>query len=304
MKILFTGATGVLGRATVPVLLSAGHDVTAVARSQTDREWLQGLGARPVEVDLFDPDSVDIAVAGADAVVHFATSIPSQKRMTKREAWASNDRLRSDATRLLVDASLTHGVDRFVQQSITLPYADGGDEWLDEESPIDPGWDVLDSALDAERQVERFSREGGTGVTLRLSRVYGPGPASREYLAGIEARKIPVIGKGDTYVSSIHVDDVATAVAAAMTASDGVYNVTDDLPVTAAAYNDSLAEVLGAPRPRRVPSFLARLILGDALALLTTSQRVSNRKFRTATGWAPAFPSVIEGWRHVIAAVD
>ncbi|HUG32636.1 MAG TPA: NAD(P)-dependent oxidoreductase [Acidimicrobiia bacterium] len=304
MKVLFTGATGVLGRPAVPLLLSAGHEVAAVARNDNDRKWLQGLGARPVECDLFDPDSVDTTVAGAEAVVHFATAIPSQQQMTKREAWAANDRLRSDATRVLVDASLTRGVGRFVQQSITLPYADGGEDWLDEDSPTDPGWEVLDSALEAERQLERFRRGGGTGVTLRLSRVYGPGRASGEYIAGIQARKIPVIGKGETYVSSIHVDDAATALAAAMTASNGVYNVSDDNPVTAAAYNDSLAEALGAPRPRRVPRFLARLIVGEALALLNTSQRVSNRRFRAATGWAPAFASVIEGWRDVVATRD
>lgn len=302
MKVLFTGATGVLGRAAVPLLVADGHEVSAVARSGEDHRWLDQVGARPVDVDLFDGESVDRAVAGSDTVIHFATAIPPLAAMVKRAAWAMNDRLRSEATELLVDAALAHGVGRFVQQSITLPYADGGEAWLDEETAIEPGWVVLESALDAEAQVDRFRRGGGVGVTLRLSRLYGPGRASTEYVEGVRTRKIPVIGKGENYVSSIHVDDAATALATAMTAPDGVYNVTDDKPVIAAEYTDSLATLLGAPTPRRIPRIAARLLLRDAIALLTLSHRVSNERLREMTGWAPRFPSVVEGWQNVVAA--
>jgi nucleoside-diphosphate-sugar epimerase len=301
MKILFTGATGVLGRATVPGLNNAGHTVAAVSRSDEDHRWLEQHGAQPVAVDLFDPTSVDHGVAGCDTVIHFATAIPPMAKFSKRVAWSTNDRLRSEATRLLVDAALAGGISRFIQQSITLPYADGGDRWLDENSPVDPAWDVLRSALDAEAQVERFRQGGGAGVTLRLSRLYGPGKASQEYVEGVRNRKVPVVGQGDNYVSSIHVDDAASALAAALTAPDGVYNVTDDDPVTAAEYAGSLADLLGVSRPRRIPHLVARLALGEAATLLTTSQRVSNSRLRSTTGWAPKFPSVVDGWRDVVA---
>lgn len=174
MKIFFTGATGVLGRTAIPRLVADDHDVAAVARSAADREWLDGVGATASQVDLFDAESIDRAVAGADAVIHFATAIPPMEKMAKRQAWATNDRLRAEATGLLVDAALAHGVGRFIQQSITLPYADGGEDWLGEDSPLDPAWVVLRSALDAEGHVDRFRRGGGVGVTLRLSRLTGP----------------------------------------------------------------------------------------------------------------------------------
>ncbi len=109
-----------------------------------------------------------------------------------------------------------------------------------------------------------------------------------------------MVGAGDNYVSSIHVADVASALAAAMTAPDGTYNVGDDEPVTSAVYTDTLADLLDAPRPRRIPRLVARLAVGKAVTLLTTSQRVSNRRFSEATGWKPAFPSVREGWRNVV----
>ncbi len=300
MRVLFTGATGVLGRAAIPRLVADGHDVVAVARSPADHGRLDDVGAQAVAVDLFDAESVDRAVAGADAVIHFATSIPPMAKMAKREAWATNDRLRSEATGLLVDAALAHGVGRFIQQSITLPYADGGDDWLDEDSPIDPAWVVIRSALEAEGHVDRFRRGGGAGLTLRLSRLYGPGRVSSDYIEGVRSRKVPVVGKGDNHLSSIHVEDAAGALSVALTAPDGVYNVTDDSPVTAAVYTGSLAALLGAPSPRHLPRFVARLAFGDVITLLTTSHRVSNARLRAATGWAPGFASVVKGWRDIV----
>lgn len=302
MKILFTGATGVLGREGLPLVVAAGHDVTAVSRSPEDSQWLAEMGARAAVVDLFDADQVGEAMSGIDTVIHYATAIPPLDRMAKREAWATNDRLRSEATRLLVEAAVDQGVERFLQESITLIYAEGGDAWLDEVSPIEPAWDVLDSALTAEAHIDRFRAGGGTGVTLRLSRLYGPGRASRDYVSGVSARRIPIIGNGRNYVSSIHVEDAATALLAALGAPDGVYNISDDEPVTSAVYTRYLAEQIGAPTPRRIPRALGRIALGRAVSLLTRSHRVSNRRFRDVTGWAPSYPSALEGWRQVADA--
>ncbi len=298
--IFFTGGTGVIGRHAIPGLIGAGHRVTAIARHPDDRRWLQRLGGRPVEVDLFDRDAVSAAVDGHDVVVHMATSIPPQDQMTRRTAWSTNDRLRSEATANLVDAAVAHGVAAFVQQSITLVYADGGDRWLDEDSPVDPVWGVLDSALTAEDHVARFASNGGRGISLRFSSLYGPGRASREYAAAVAARKLPIIGSGANYGSHLHVADAGSAVVAAIGASTGVYNVTDDTPVTRRAELDALADVLGVKRPRSLPRWLARVVVGGAANLLSVSHRVSNERFRAATGWTPAFGSVIDGWRDVV----
>ncbi|HEU4895245.1 MAG TPA: NAD-dependent epimerase/dehydratase family protein [Acidimicrobiia bacterium] len=303
MKVLFTGATGVLGREAVPLLIADGHDVTAIARSEADAGWLDGVGARPLEADLFDSDSVGMAVNGVDAIVHFATAIPPLDRFAKPRAWALNDRLRDEATALLVDAASTAGVSRFVQQSVTFAYADGGDMWLDETDAIDPGFEVLDSALAAEAHVDRFRARGGTGVTLRLSRLYGPGRASSEYVSAVAAGKVPLIGSGQNYVSSLHVVDGANAVLAALAAPGGTYNVSDDEPVTAEAYVTELARLLGARKPRRVPSLLARVVVGRAAELLTRSHRVSNRKLIEASSWRPRFPSVTEGWKDIVDGI-
>lgn len=302
MKILFTGATGVIGRSAVPLLTKEGHDVTALARSGEDREWLDSVGARTVALDLFDAAAVSEVMAGIDTVIHYATSIPPLDRFGKREAWAVNDRLRSEATGILVDAALSNGVRRFVQQSITFFYADRGDQWIDESSPVAPQWDVLDSALDAESHVDRFRSGGGAGVVLRLARLYGPGRASDDFVDAVVDRKMPIVGKGTNFVSSLHTHDAAAALGAALTAPDGVYNVADDEPVTAVRYGESLAELLGAPKPRHVPVVLARFALGKAVGLVTNSHRISSQSLKRATGWVPKYPSVVDGWADIVAS--
>lgn len=287
MRILFTGGTGVLGNAAVPLLVEAGHDVKAPGRG---------------DVDLFDPAAVAEAVDGFDAVFHFATALPPADKMSKREAWRTNDRLRSEATANLVDAAIAAGVSAFVQESVTFSYADGGERWLDEDAAIDSPAEVIDSALTAEENVARFTAHGGRGIVLRLGRLYGPGRVSAAYLETVAARKLPILGKGDNYVSHLHIHDAGTAIAAAIDAPAGTYNVVEDEPVTVAEEMEVLVEALDAPKPRRVPVWLAQRMVGPMAGLLTVSQRVCNRRFRETARWAPAYPSVREGWPEIVAA--
>lgn len=300
MRVLFTGATGVIGERAMPLLVERGHEVRGVARSEENRVALAEMGADPLDVDLFDESAVDAATRGVDAVVHFATSIPPQARMLRRRAWDMNDRLRAEATQTLVDAAIRNGVSRFVQESVTFLYEDGGERWLDEDSAVEPVWSVLDSAVTAEGHVRRFARSGGDGVVLRLGRLYGPGRVSDEYVEAVRTRKMPLIGDGRSYVSSLHIDDAATAVVDALDVPAGTYNVTDDVPVRAGEALEALADLVGAPAPRRIPALLARVALGKASGLLTVSQRVSNQRFKDAAGWSPSQPSLLDGWREVV----
>jgi nucleoside-diphosphate-sugar epimerase len=299
MNVLVTGATGVIGRQAVPRLLQAGHEVAGVARSAAAARWLRAVGATPVQVDLFDPATVAAAVANTNAVVHLATAIPPLARMRRPGAWHTNDRLRTHATRNLVDAAIAAGAEVFVQESISFVYADGGAAWLDESATVDPPVAATRSALVAEAETDRFTSAGGRGVALRMARLYGPGRASAELADLALARRAFVVGHGGNYVSSLHVEDAGTAVAAALAVPSGIYNVGDDAPVTALRWTTSLAAALGAPPPRRLPVWVARRLLGGMADLLAVSQRVSNQAFRRAAGWEPRYPSVVAGWPTV-----
>lgn len=300
MRVLFTGATGVIGRWTVPHLIANGHEVRAVARNRDAHRWLTSAGAEPIRANLFEPSAVARAVDGVDAVVNMATAIPPQDKMTERKAWMMNDRIRSDATRILIDAAIAGGAERFIQQSISLVYADGGERWIDEQAAVKPVWEVLDSALDAESHVRRFTEQGGTGVTLRFSTLYGPGRVSEEVIAAVLARKMPFVGRGDNFVSHLHIADAATSISAALSAPAGTYNVSDEHPVPRREELRSLAAALQAGPPRSIPPWLARIVAGPAARLLTVSHRISAARFTDTTGWKPAMASVTGGWTEVV----
>jgi nucleoside-diphosphate-sugar epimerase len=134
--------------------------------------------------------------------------------MHRAAAWATNDRLRDEATRTLVDAALAADVEAVVFPSITFNYADGGDSWLDEDAPLDPPFAPTRSALAAEGHLARFTSAGRRGVVLRLARLYGPGRASAEVAAMARHGRMIVIGRGANLVSSLHVEDAGSALAA------------------------------------------------------------------------------------------
>ena len=105
------------------------------------------------------------------------------------------------------------------------------------------------------------------------------------------------------FLSPVSHDDAASAAAAALDFDAGTYNVVDDEPVTRREYFDTLASALGLPPPKFPPLWTVHL-LGSTGELLSRSLRISNRKLRRASGWAPKVPSVREGWADVVPALE
>lgn len=298
--VFLTGATGSMGLAATEALLNAGHRVVGVARSDTGAATLRGLGAEPVKVDLLDAAAVARAMRGADAVAHFATSIPTGFSAVKPGAWKTNDRLRRNGTRALIAAAKQNGVRRFIFESIALAYPDHGDEWIDETVDLRVLAPPVKTAIEAEAMLADFGRNGGEPVSLRYSRIYGPGRASQSFLEALQKRQLPIIGPGLNYVSSIHIDDVGTSVVAALSAAPGVYNVSDDEPMLQRDLMEFAARTLGAPAPRHMPYPIARVLMGKLVNLLTASQRVSSLRLQEETGWRPRFTSALQGWPDVL----
>ncbi|HEU0299086.1 MAG TPA: NAD(P)-dependent oxidoreductase [Longimicrobium sp.] len=303
MKVFVTGATGVVGRRVVPLLVQAGHEVTAVARTPEKAAAIERSGARPVTVDLFDADGVRRAVAGHDAVVNLATHIPrTVTRMLLPGAWRENDRIRREASAILVDAAMAGGVPRFVQESFAPMYPARGDEWIDEAVPPRPVR-YNRSTLDAEQSASRFTQAGGIGVILRFAGFYGPDASHIPDLIRFAKRGMaPLPGPAHAYYSSLWLDDAATAAVAALGVPAGTYNVADDDPVRRREFADVVAAGLGVPPPRMQPAWMTRL-MGSAGELFSRSVRVSNRKLREASGWAPRYPSIREGWPALLAGM-
>lgn len=302
MRIFVTGATGVVGRRLVPLLIAAGHEVTGVARSRSKAGELERLGATPVGLDLLHEQSVRTAVSGQRVVVNLATRIPPSSKAFFPPAWRENDRIRSHASVNLVNAALRAGCERFVQESVSLIYPDSGDRWITEDDPLDPP-SYARTVLDAEAQARRFMEAGRTGVVLRFALFYGwDSGHTVDTIRFVRKGIAPTFGSPDSYVSSISTEDAASAVLAALGIAAGVYNVSDEEPVRRREHYDSLARALGVASPKLPPPWMK--YLGGSLGrTIARSQRISSERFRRASGWAPRFRSVRDGWPSVCRKV-
>jgi nucleoside-diphosphate-sugar epimerase len=111
---------------------------------------------------------------------------------------------------------------------------------------------------------------------------------------------MPIVGRGTGVWSFAHIDDVAAATLAAVErGAPGVYNVADDDPAPVVDWLAALAVALGAGPPRRVPVWLARLLVGAAgVAVMTQNRGISSAKAKRELSWTPAWPSWREGFRR------
>jgi nucleoside-diphosphate-sugar epimerase len=283
--IVITGSTGVIGRRAVRDLLAAGHRVTGVTRSAAARERMAALGASTVEADVFDEASLRRAFDGAGVVVNLLTHIPSTDRMDDLSAWEENDRLRTEASAAIARAAGAAGARRLVQESIAFVYADGGNTWLDEDAPV-AGGGVTTTALTAERNARELF--GGDTVVLRFGLFMAPDSGfTRAALDDARRGDSTAVGPPGAYRPMLWLEDASAAVVAALAAPAGTYNVADSNPPTNAEIDAALAAAVGveALRPRPPED-----------GPLSRSQRVSSRRLREATGWAPRMRAGTEIW--------
>ena len=131
---------------------------------------------------------------------------------------------------------------------------------------------------------------------LRFAQFYAPDSTHvQTFNAAVRRRVNPFVGDPDGYVSFVHAEDVGAAVAAALHAPSGTYNVVDDEPVTRAEAGRIVAAALGVKPPHALPR-VARAVLPRSAKLLTKSLRVSHARFTAATGWKPAHRSIDGSW--------
>jgi nucleoside-diphosphate-sugar epimerase len=305
MQAFIAGATGVLGRRVVKKLLSRGHRVAALVRSDANEALIRELGAEPRRADIFQATAVERTSGGADAILHLATAIPVSAR-TSRADWKLNDRLRREGTKNLLKAAALTGARLYLQQSITFLYGDRGGEWVDEASPVSGRLaPVLESAADMEAMVRAAPVPS---VILRFGAFYAHDAAHTRMLFEM-ARKnqAVVISGGKNYTNPIHVDDAAEAVCQTIERADSAagetFNICDDEPATTRAIVDLVCEELGARGPRSLPRFVAKWALGAHLIdSIVASVRVKNGKARERLDFTPRHPTFREGYRGELAS--
>jgi 2-alkyl-3-oxoalkanoate reductase len=310
MRIFVAGATGALGRRLVPLLGADGHQVTAMTRRPDKAAGLRAAGADPVVADALDREAVLAAVTAArpEVVVHELTDLAGLRDFRKvDEGFAATNRLRTEGTDHLLAAARAAGARRFVAQSFAgWPFARTGGPVKTEDDPLDPDPPAaLRPALDAIRYLEAavLGAEGIEGLVLRYGGFYGPGTSAGEggfMLDDLRRRRFPLVGDGTGVWSFVHIDDAAGATALAVErGAPGIYQIVDDDPAPVSEWLPALAAAAGAPPPRRVPAWLARLLAGEhAVVLMTEVRGASNAKAKRALGWIPAYRSWRQGFRN------
>ena len=307
MRVFIAGATGVLGRRMVRQFTAKNHRVIGLARDEKGKQTIQRLGGDAVIGDIYDAGSLAKSVGEADVVIHAATSIPTKVSSNPAD-WAANDRLRREGTQALTEAAVRLGAKTYIQQSIVWVARPNDDSFFDEQTVVQEPDYLYASAFDGERIASEAGEKYGFNVSvLRCGGFYAPDAAhTRSFAEGLLKRRLPLIGTGEGISANIHADDAACAfVAAAEASKRGLWHITDDEPMTIRDMLFELARRLGAPGPRRLPLWIARLFLWKGvIEFFTRSTRTSNRLFRKEFGWSPRFPSfrggigeVVETWR-------
>jgi nucleoside-diphosphate-sugar epimerase len=146
---------------------------------------------------------------------------------------------------------------------------------------------------------------GAEGIVLRYGFLYGPATMltpGGSIVEDIRRRRMPIVGAGNGVWSLLHVDDAARAAVRALEHEhSGVFNIVDDEPARVADWLPALASAVGAPRPLRIPTFIARLAAGSyGTATMTTAQGASNELAKRELGWTPKYPSWREGFRTAL----
>lgn len=272
MKILITGASGLIGRALSSTLKAQGHTIVSAVRREPRRND---------EVQ-WDPKSGTMAATafdGVDAVVHLAGAGIGDKRWTndyKMEILES----RTNGTALLANtmAALANKPQVFISGSAIGIYGARADEELSETATVGSGF-LADVCRDWEAAAEPATNAGIRTVLIRTGIVLSPeGGALKKQLPLFKLGLGGKFGSGKQWQSWISITDEVNAIVHLLTSSlSGPVNLTAPTPVTNSEFTRVLSKVVSRPAVLPIPSFGPKLLLGSELAdaLLFTGQRVT-----------------------------
>ena len=283
MKVFVTGGTGLIGRALVKQLVNGGHQVTVLTRqfraSESNIRYIQAISS---------------LVERPDVVINLAGAGLADKRWTasyKREIRAS----RIGLTELLVAHLRVIGFpDVFISGSAIGYYGASDDQQFDESFGPGQGFSA-DLCRDWEASVEPMSASDTRYVFLRtgvvLDRLAGAYPKmTQSFKFGMGSW----MGKGEHWLSWIHLDDMVGGIIHCMTtpALAGPVNLTAPQPVTHRAFSAEIARHRRPLLSLGLPAPIMRLALGEmADDLLLTGQKVVPTKL-LAADFSFAYPTI------------
>lgn len=273
MRVLITGASGLIGAALTSYLTDRGHVVVGLSRQERDG------------FVLWDPKKGTIdepGLTGIEAVVHLAgASVASGRWTTARKKEIVESRVH--ATRVLVDA-----LGRMEQPPSVLVSASGsgyygvtGDRAVDEDAKPGEGF-LADLCQQWEREAERASEFGVRVVYLRTGVVLTPkGGALARLLPIFRARLGGPVGDGCQWMSWISIDDLLAIIDQMLVRQEwkGPVNAVSPAPVRNGLFSSELGRVLGRPSALPAPAFALKIMFGEmAKETILASSRLRPRR--------------------------
>ena len=298
MKILITGASGLIGRRLTETLLSQSHQVTALTRAPERAAKLLGP-----QVQLWNTLADKTSLDGFDAVINLAGEPIADKRWTKDQKqklcdsrWQLTEKLAA-----LINAS-TNPPSVFISGSAVGYYGDQGQAVVAEDEPpnkqftwqLCARWEALALAAESERTRVCLLR---TGVVLSQK-----GGALSKMVLPFRAGLGGPFGDGQQYMPWIHIDDMVNAILFLLNHEtlNGAFNLVSPYPVRNDQFSALLGEILHRPSFMRVPAGVVRLLMGESAILVLGGQRAIPQRLEDAgfefryTELKPALEDVLE----------
>ena len=294
MRILVTGATGLIGGAVARRLASAGHEVVGLARSDANAARLADRGYTVVRGDLADAAGLAEAARGVDAVVHAAS--PGDHRMAAYD---------EAATRAILDA-LRGTAKRFVYTSGCLLYGATGDTPATEDSSLAP-IDLVRFRQALEGEVLAAASADVHAIVIRPAWVYGDrgGTAMMMHGSAREQGAARYIGNGTNRWTTVHADDLADLYRLALeTAPAGsIFNGAHGPAVPLVEIARAASEGAGAHgRVAEWPLDEARQTLCGFADAIACDGVISGERAEAELGWRPSRPSILDELRSYAPA--
>lgn len=292
MRVLVTGATGLIGRELCRELAGEGHEIFFLSRRPDPAKVFAGAKGFRWDAEAELPPSE--AFSGVDAVVHLAGEPIAASRWTNEQKRRIRDS-RVKGTQNLVDrmAKLEIRPQVLVSGSAVGYYGSRGDEQLDESSKPGKGF-LPEICIEWEAEAER-AREFGVRVVLARTGVVleKEGGALGKMLTPFKLGLGGKLGDGEQWFPWIHMDDIVGILRHSLINDqvNGPINGAAPGTVTNADFTKELAAALNRPTFFPVPEFALQILMGEMAEVVLNSQRVVP-KAALDTGYKFKYPNL------------
>lgn len=289
MRVLVTGATGLIGGAVARRFAAAGHDIVGLARSDASAVKLTDMGYQTIHGDLEDAASIANAVRAVDAVVH-AASPSDQNSAAYDEA----------ATRAII-AALRGTSKRFLYTSGCFLYGATGDAPATERSPLNP-LELVRFRQALEEEILGAAADGVHSIVIRPAWVYGNHAWTTMMMYGSAQQQgaARYVGKGQNRWTCVHAYDLAELYLLALEKAPAasIFNGAHGAPTTLIEIARAASEGAGAGgRVAEWPLEEARQALGGLADAIACDQVISGECAEKELGWRPSRHSIVDELR-------